>query len=143
VLIRRSGGSILLAVATLACHYPAAGAASNAASPVSESDRSVAVYRVSQTAGGIAEVRLVEVRYGPGASSKSHRHSCPVVGYVVSGAIRSQVDAEPETVYKAGESFYEPAGALHAVSANASNETDARLLAVFLCPQAQTSSSQP
>ena len=128
-------------VAALACY--SVGAPANGVSRRNESDRTVAACRGSQPAGGIAEVRMVEVRYGPSASSKSHRHSCPVVGYVIEGAIRSQVDAGPETIYKAGESFYEPAGALHAVSGNASNNADARLLAVFLCPQPQTSSSQP
>jgi len=141
VILSRSVATVLFTVAALACHP--LGAPANGVSAQNESDRTVAAYRVSQPAGGIAEVRMVEVRYGPSASSKSHRHSCPVVGYVIEGAIRSQVDAGPETIYKAGESFYEPAGALHAVSGNASNNADARLLAVFLCPQPQTSSSQP
>ena len=140
MIVSRSVETVLLTVAALACH--SVGAPANGVSAHDESDRTVAAYRVSQPAGGITEVRLVEVRYGPSASSKPHRHSCPVVGYVVEGAIRSQVDAEPETVYKAGESFFEPAGALHAVSGNASNKADARLLAVFLCAQPKTSSSQ-
>ena len=140
MILSRSVATVLFTVAALACH-PVGGPA-NGVRAQNESDRTVAAYRVSQPVGGIAEVRLVEVRYGPSASSKSHRHSCPVVGYVIEGAIRSQVDAEPETVYKAGESFYEPAGALHAVSGNASNKADARLLAVFLCAQPKTSSSR-
>lgn len=98
-----------------------------------ESDRVVAEYRLESPMSGAATVRLIEVRYGPSAFSPAHRHQCPVIGYVVDGQIKSQVDSGPMTIYKAGESFYEPAGSLHAVSANGSASSDARLLAVFVC----------
>src|SRR5690348_17011202 len=34
---------------------------------------------------------LVEVTYAPGAASAPHSHPCPVIGYVVSGELRTQV----------------------------------------------------
>ncbi|MGH6905378.1 MAG: cupin domain-containing protein, partial [Geminicoccaceae bacterium] len=43
-----------------------------------------------------------------------------VVAYVLEGAIRSKVNDGPVTVYQAGESWIEPPGAAHSVSANAS-----------------------
>ena len=98
-----------------------------------ESDRVVAEYRVDSPMSGGATVRLIEVRYGPSASSPAHRHQCPVIGYVVDGQIKSQVDSGPITIYKTGQSFYEAAGSLHAVSANGSATRDAKLLAVFVC----------
>jgi quercetin dioxygenase-like cupin family protein len=53
-------------------------------------------------------VTVVEVSYGPGESSVPHSHPCPVIGYVLEGSLRTQVKGSAETVYKAGESFYEP-----------------------------------
>jgi quercetin dioxygenase-like cupin family protein len=76
----------------------------------------------------------VLVEYGPGASSPPHHHTTEgsVVAYVLEGAIRSKVNDGPETVYQAGESWIEPPGAAHSVSANASTTEPAALLAVFV-----------
>ena len=75
----------------------------------------------------------VEVTYPPGGASAAHSHPCPVIGYVLDGAIRFQVNSEPEIVFHAGESFYEAPGALHRISANASRTEDAKFLAFFVC----------
>ena len=83
--------------------------------------------------GDHLEVKLVEVNYAPGQSSEAHSHPCAVIVYVAEGTIRSQVDAGPETVYKAGETFYEPPNGVHRVSANGSTTAPAKLLAYFLC----------
>lgn len=76
----------------------------------------------------------VLVEYGPGGSSPPHHHTTKgsVVAYVLEGAIRSKVNDGPITVYEAGESWLEPPGAAHSVSANASATAPARLLAVFV-----------
>lgn len=76
----------------------------------------------------------VEVNYAPGAGSPAHRHpgSAFIMAYVVSGAIRSQVDQEPVRVYQAGETWHELPGAHHVVSENASKTEAAKLLAVFV-----------
>jgi len=76
---------------------------------------------------------LVEVNYGPGESSLPHTHPCPVIAYVLEGALRTQVKGEPEAVYNAGESFYEPPNGIHLVSANAGKKDSAKLLAIFVC----------
>ena len=86
---------------------------------------------------------LVEVRYGPGASSPAHSHPCPVIGYVVQGALRSQVQGEPAHVYRAGESFYEAPNGVHAVSANASPTDSVRFLAYFTCDREVPLSGPP
>lgn len=78
-------------------------------------------------------VTVVEVNYGPGESSTPHSHPCPVIGYVLEGALRTQVKGEPEAVYKAGESFYEAANGVHLVSANASDKERTKFLAYFVC----------
>jgi quercetin dioxygenase-like cupin family protein len=79
------------------------------------------------------KVTLVEVTYGPGESSHAHSHPCPVVGYVMSGAVRMQVKGEKEMIYRAGDSFYEAPHGVHAVSANASQTEAATFLAYFVC----------
>jgi quercetin dioxygenase-like cupin family protein len=75
----------------------------------------------------------VVVDYAPGGKSPAHRHgSAFVVGYVLQGAIRSQVDGGEERVYHAGESWTEAPGAHHKLSENASNTEPAKLLAIFV-----------
>lgn len=79
-------------------------------------------------------LEAVSVRYPPGAKSGAHHHakSAFIMAYVISGAIRSQVEGEPARVYRAGETWSEPPGAHHTISENASATEPAELLAVFL-----------
>ena len=75
----------------------------------------------------------IVVEYGPGGSSPAHRHAGSVFAYVLSGEIRSENSATgPVRVYRAGETFFEPPGSTHLVSANASDIEPASLLAVFV-----------
>ncbi len=83
--------------------------------------------------GSHLRATLVEVNYAPGEKDKPHSHPCPVIGYVAQGAIRFQLKGGPETVYKTGESFYEPPNGVHQISANASDTGPARLIAYFTC----------
>ena len=76
----------------------------------------------------------VTVSYPPGAKSAAHHHakSAFIMAYVISGAIRSQLEGEPARVYHAGETWSEAPGAHHTISENASATEPAELLAVFL-----------
>ncbi|HEU4682897.1 MAG TPA: cupin domain-containing protein [Nitrospira sp.] len=76
----------------------------------------------------------VVVSYPPGGKSAAHHHapSAFIYAYVLSGAIRSQVNDQPARVYQAGESFYELPGSHHRISENASERDPASLLAVFV-----------
>jgi quercetin dioxygenase-like cupin family protein len=77
------------------------------------------------------------VDYPPGVSSVPHRHgSAFVYAYVLSGAVRSQVDDEPVRVYRPGETWFERPGSYHRVSENASDTEPARLLAVLIADAA-------
>ena len=78
-------------------------------------------------------IRVLEVVYPPGGASAAHRHPCPVIGYVAAGRLRIQIDGQPSAVYAAGQSFHEPRGALHRISANASDAEPATLIAFFMC----------
>jgi len=81
----------------------------------------------------------VLVEYAPGGFSEAHTHPQSAFTYatVLEGAIRSQVNDGPVTVYKAGESFSEMPGDRHSVSENASKTKSAKLLAVFVVDTAQ------
>ncbi len=76
----------------------------------------------------------VEVDYPPGAASPSHTHakSAFIYAYVISGAIETKVNDGETRIYRAGESWSEPPGAIHSISRNASKTEPARLLAVFV-----------
>ena len=76
----------------------------------------------------------IRVTYPPGGKSPPHHHapSAFIYGYVLSGAVRSQVNDEPVKTYQAGEGFYELPGARHRISENASEEHPATMLAVYV-----------
>jgi quercetin dioxygenase-like cupin family protein len=61
-----------------------------------------------------------------------HRHGAEVFGYIVEGAIVTQVNNGARTTYSAGEMFYEPRGTLHGHFENPSAEKPARVLILFL-----------
>jgi quercetin dioxygenase-like cupin family protein len=80
-------------------------------------------------------VTIVRVSYGPGGFTRAHRHAGSVTAYVTKGEIRSQLGGGPVDTFKAGQSFFEPPGATHLVSANASNTEPAELIAVFVADE--------
>ena len=90
-------------------------------------------------------VKGVLVEYGPGGYSPGHMHpkSAFIYATVLEGAIRSQVNDGPVTVYKAGQNFSELPGDRHGVSANASQTKPAKLLAVFVVDTSDTELTTP
>ena len=76
---------------------------------------------------------VVEVTYAPGESDPPHSHPCAVIGYVIAGSYRFQVQGQPEAIYRAGHSFYEAPNGVHQVSANASDKVPVKFLAYFVC----------
>ena len=127
--VRRTGiAAGLLGAAVIACP-PAPGAFS----VTKTQDRTVLSQALPAMNGRGLRVTVLEVMYGPGDSSRPHRHPCAVVGFVIAGALRSRVQGAPEALYRAGESFYEAPNAVHLVSANASDRDPVRFLAYFTC----------
>jgi quercetin dioxygenase-like cupin family protein len=80
-------------------------------------------------------VTIVRVFYGPGGFTRAHRHAGSVTAYVTKGEIRSQLAGGPMETFKVGQSFFEPPGATHLVSANGSNTEPAELIAVFVADE--------
>ena len=90
-------------------------------------------------------IKGVLVEYGPGGYSPSHTHakSAFIYATVLEGAIRSQVNDGPVTIYNAGQSWSELPGDRHRVSANASETKPAKLLAVFVVDTNETELTIP
>lgn len=80
-------------------------------------------------------VTIVRVTYGPGGFTPPHRHAGTVTAYITKGQIRSQLQGGPVEIFDVGQSFFEPPGAIHLVSANASNTDMAELIAVFVADE--------
>jgi quercetin dioxygenase-like cupin family protein len=93
----------------------------------------IASYPLANVPG--KRVTIVRVFYGPGGFSRPHRHAGSVTAYITKGEIRSQLGGGPLETFAVGQSFFEPPGATHLVSANASNTEPAELIAVFVADE--------
>lgn len=80
-------------------------------------------------------VTVVRVTYGPGGFTPPHRHGGTVTAYITKGRIKSKLNDGPVEVFDVGQSFFEPPGTIHYVSANASNTEPAELIAVFVADE--------
>ena len=80
-------------------------------------------------------VTIVRVFYGPGGFTRAHRHAGSVTAYVTKGEIRSQLGGGPLETFTVGQTFFEPPGSTHVVSANASTTEPAELIAVFVADE--------
>lgn len=73
------------------------------------------------------------VDFPPGAKARPHRHGQAFVyAYVLKGAVRSALDDGPPQTYRTGDIWFEPPGARHPLTENASRTRPARLLVVFV-----------
>src|SRR5262245_64638669 len=106
------------------------------AEPAQESGQSPVIRAVFDQPTNLPgkSLQAVTVSYPPGAKSAAHHHakSAFIMAYVISGAIRGQLEGEPARVYHAGETWSEAPGAHHTISENASDTEPAELLAVYL-----------
>ena len=111
-----------------------------AAQPLSERSASTRRDVIKQRLPGKPErdITLVEVSYPPGVGSPLHLHANGVMGFVVSGTIVSKVGDGAEQTFHAGDAWWEPSGAIHRVSRNASSTEPATLLAIYVAPKSAT-----
>jgi quercetin dioxygenase-like cupin family protein len=72
-------------------------------------------------------------RYGPAF----------VYAYIVSGQMASQVESQPEHIYRPGECWYETPGAHHLISRNASNTEPAKPLPVLVADTGDNALTTP
>ena len=85
------------------------------------------------------EAVLVDLVAQPGRmdSTNAHRHPGFVLGYVIEGEYAFAINDDETRIIKAGETFYEPAGALHYGKGSASDKP-AHLLAFMVVPAGAT-----
>ena len=86
----------------------------------------------------LRDISLIEVTYPPATGSPPHLHANGVIAFVVSGTIVSKVDDGAEQTFHAGDAWWEPPGAIHRVSRNASSTEPATLLAIYVAPRSAT-----
>jgi quercetin dioxygenase-like cupin family protein len=86
----------------------------------------------------LRDISLIEVTYPPATGSPPHLHANGVIAFVVSGAIVSKVGDGAEQTFHAGDAWWEPPGAIHRVSRNASSTDPATLLAIYVAPKSAT-----
>ena len=122
-----------ISVATIAAASAAALLASGAPQARPSESRTVFSGKLPALDGQRLEATIVEVTYPPGGANPAHRHPCPVIGYVLEGAVRMQVKGQPARIFKPGEAFFESPSDVHLISANASQDAPARFLAYFVC----------
>ena len=85
-------------------------------------------------------VQALRIDYEPGGTTPwRHRHPFGAFVYVIEGSVRMGLEGEAPEVLRAGDSFYEPPGVVHALSENASDTEPASLLAVFVVPEGHES----
>jgi quercetin dioxygenase-like cupin family protein len=77
------------------------------------------------------EMRISVTERDPGNASTPHRHpGHHTFGYVLEGTYEVKVNDGPVRQLKAGEAFYEPPGALHAVSRNPSTDKPVKYMII-------------
>src|SRR5438270_12027264 len=82
------------------------------------------------------EVRIALLDRKPGSSSPPHRHpGHHTFGYIIEGTYELGIDGQPTRVLKAGDTFYEPPGALHSVSRNPNTETSVKFIVFMVADQ--------
>ena len=86
---------------------------------------------------------VVELTFAPNPAPTStpenhrrgHRHPGSVYVYVTQGAVRLGVAGQPVQVVQTGGSFFEPVGAHHIITENASATEPARAIAMMIVPE--------
>jgi quercetin dioxygenase-like cupin family protein len=77
-------------------------------------------------------IEIKQIDFAPGQATGLHDHPCPVVGYVVSGSVRFQIDGQPARTLKAGDAFFEPANTKVPHFGNASATEPMTFIAFYL-----------
>ncbi|MGA5418243.1 cupin domain-containing protein [Streptomyces pseudogriseolus] len=82
-----------------------------------------------------ASAMTIHVAWEPGdPGTPPHRHSGPAFGYVIEGAVRFELEGEPERIIEAGGTFWEPGGdAIHYQDGNALDDARTEFVVTMLC----------
>lgn len=131
-----AAGAALLSAATALCAtgiIPAARAADSGAA-----NASLLTQPLPDIPG--REVRITLLQRDPLVSSAPHRHPGHYTfGYVVQGTYEFGVNGQPPRILHAGDVFYEPPGALHSVSRNASPNEKLKIVVFMVADRSKPS----
>jgi len=130
------GGGALIALAFAAGAFVGVGGMAVARPGEQQRARPISAWDIVEKLDGKkTKVTVVEVTLKPGQAGEPHRHTGPVIGYVLEGEYEWAIDDQPAKTLKAGDTFYEPTGCLHRVSKNPAAKGNTRVLAVVLHPR--------
>ena len=123
---------LALAMALVPSSLITLSAQAQSAAPAAAAPRELARHSLT---GPLADfdALLIELR-PPVGEGREHRHSGPVLGYVLEGRVRFGVNHEPERILGVGETFFEETGALHSAFGSA-DATRARVLVFMVVPK--------
>ena len=145
--IRGSVSSYMLAagaaagLSALATWQGALFVTSSAAQPATPGVQQVVSQPLSDLPG--REVRMSVIDRPPGFASPPHRHpGHHTFGYVMEGTYEFAIDRQAPRLLKAGDTFYEPPGAIHSTSRNPSTDQPVKLL-VFMVADQKNPSTVP
>jgi quercetin dioxygenase-like cupin family protein len=124
--------SIVLAIAALAVTALAVGGAALAQNLPTAVTQTKGLKRIPlqkfDVPPGDRETVMAIAEIGPDTEVARHTHPGPESDYVLEGELTLTVDGQPKS-FKAGDSFYVPAGTPHAARSGANG---ARVLAVYI-----------
>ena len=80
----------------------------------------------------LTAVDVREICLHPGQKTGRHFHACTVIGYIVEGEAKMQVEGEPELRLPAGSAFHEPRGRTILRFDNASDTEPMLFVACYL-----------
>jgi quercetin dioxygenase-like cupin family protein len=84
-------------------------------------------------AGRIVDrIEIKRVELAPGQRTGPHRHPCPVVGHILSGAVLFQIEGRPAKTLHVGDAFFEPATLRIRSFDNLSSREPASFVACYL-----------
>jgi quercetin dioxygenase-like cupin family protein len=106
--------------------------AAHAQAPANQTAGTRSVELLMQTMTDISrEMRISVTERDPGNGGAPHRHpGSHTFGYVLEGIYEVRVDDGPIRQVRAGETFYEPPGSLHAISRNGSTDRPVKNLVI-------------
>jgi quercetin dioxygenase-like cupin family protein len=83
------------------------------------------------------QVTLFRTVLPPGYKGVSHRHPGETFVYILSGRVINQIEDEKPKEFRAGDFFFEPAGALHARFENPDQEQPAVYIVFGIRPTSE------
>jgi quercetin dioxygenase-like cupin family protein len=98
--------------------------------------RTVVLDQVLATPTTTHRVEVRRITMVPGQPAGLHLHNCPVFGSIETGSVVYQVDGQPESLLRPGDTFHEPEGVR--IARFDAQDDGVTFLAYFLLTAGQT-----